>query len=74
MQEKEYVNVGNLARLRTAMRIMQECVFLDKDENKKCETIIHDICGLEYHTNNKIKIAPQKIVEAKTEQHTTGQS
>jgi len=63
MQEYEYVNTGNLARLRTAMRIMQECVFLDEIENKKCQSVLHDICGLEFHTNNKIKIAPQNAVE-----------
>ena len=63
MQEQEYVNTGNLARLRTAMRTMQECVFLDESENKKCQDIIHGICGLEFHTNNKIKIAPQNDAE-----------
>ena len=63
MQEYEYVNTRNLARLRTAMRIIQECVFLDEIENKKCQSVLHDICGLEFHTNNKIKIAPQNAVE-----------
>jgi hypothetical protein len=78
MQEKEYVNVGNLARLRTAMRLMQECVFLDYAENNKCGNIIHEICGLEFHTNNKIKIAPQNTAEAgevrMTPMEATGQS
>jgi hypothetical protein len=59
MHENDFVNTGNLARLRTAMRIMQECVFLDSSENKKCEEIIHGIVGLEFHTNGKISISQE---------------
>jgi hypothetical protein len=65
MQESEYVNTGNLIRIRAAMKILMECVFIDEEEDDKNDEIIHTLVGMEWRINKKVKIedAPQNAVE-----------
>ena len=56
MKEIDYNNVANLVKVRAAIAIIRDCVFLDIVEEKRCQCVVTSLCWLEWMTGKKIKV------------------
>jgi hypothetical protein len=61
MRETDCLDVRNQTRVRTAIAIVRDCLFLDSIEEKRRAGIASDLCWLDWMLGKRIKITSKKV-------------